>query len=345
MNMIFKTLYIKMTQWEFWPTKLVYFPVFIYYLWLAIKSRSFFFFSMANPRMEMGGLYSTSKYKQLSLLPDHLKPKTLFFKKDTSIDKIIEQTSLSNITYPFIIKPDRAERGIGVKLITHQAELENYSLMIEADFIIQEYVNYPFEAGVFFYRMPYEKKGKIPSIVIKEFLSITGDGESSIQELIMRNDRALLVWENLKRHLGERVNTVLKINEKRILEPIGNHNRGTKFLNGNKLISAELENLFTNISDHLPDFYYGRFDLKAPGLEDFLRGENIKIMEVNGVNAEPAHIYDPSIKLVKGIKTLLIHWYLIYKISEQNRTVGHRPVTLAEAVYYYKQWKISSKKL
>ncbi|MEX2593137.1 MAG: hypothetical protein WD426_10190 [Anditalea sp.] len=180
-------------------------------------------------------------------------------------------------------------------------------------------------------------------MVIKEFLSVAGDGISSVEELIMKNDRALLVWGNLKRHLGEKVKIVLKLNEKKILEPIGNHNRGTKFLNGNKLINDELINILTSISSHLPDFHYGRFDLKAPSLEDFLKGKNIKILEVNGVNAEPAHIYDPSTMLYDGIKTLLAHWNLIYKISDQKRAMGYRPVTLKKAVCHYKEWKRSSR--
>jgi hypothetical protein len=299
---------------------------------------------MTNPDMEMGGLYGASKYRQLNYLPDHLKPKTLIFKKENSIEKIIEQISVSDIKLPFIVKPDRAERGIGVKLIAGYAELESYIHATKADFIVQEYISHPFEAGVFFYRMPYEKKGKIPSLVIKEFLAVTGDGKSSVKDLILTNDRALLVRETLERQLGERINTVLKLKQTELLEPIGNHNRGTKFINGNRFINAGLEDSFTGISDHLPDFYYGRFDIKAPSLDNFLKGENIKIIEVNGVNAEPAHIYDPSTRLYHGIKTLLRHWSLIYKISEINKSAGYRSVTLKEAVYHYKQWKISSTK-
>ncbi|MEX2593136.1 MAG: hypothetical protein WD426_10185 [Anditalea sp.] len=105
---------------------------------------------MANPHMEMGGLYGSSKYKQLDVLPDHLKPKTLLFEKGTSIEKVLEKMFLSYINCPFIIKPDRAERGIGVKLITKLAELENSTPILQADYIIQEYVDYPLRPGCFF---------------------------------------------------------------------------------------------------------------------------------------------------------------------------------------------------
>ena len=89
----------------------------------------------------------------------------------------------------------------------------------------------------------------------------------------MENDRALLVWEKLKERLGEKADRILEPNEKITLEPIGNHNRGTKFLNGNKLINPELEHIFTRIFESLSCFHYGRLDLKAPGLGDFLQGK------------------------------------------------------------------------
>lgn len=335
----FRSILIKLTQWEFWPTPLLYLPAFVYYAWLSLRSRSFFFFTMTNPGMEMGGLYNTSKYRQLNSLPDCIKSKTIFVKKGTTVNEVEEMLSFYKIRYPFIVKPDRLERGAGVKLVKDYRELASYLATAEVDVLVQEYVDFPFEAGVFFYKIPGEHTGSIPSIVIKEFLSVTGDGLSTVKELLLKNKRALLVWENMKTYHHQEFDTVLKENEVKVLEPIGNHNRGTKFINGNCLVSARLEAMFTNISSQLPGFYYGRFDLKAPGLEAFLKGQHIKILEVNGVNAEPAHIYDPSTNLFEGISSILRHWHIIFKISKQNRKNGYLPVKLKEAVSHYKQWK------
>ena len=140
--------------------------------------------------------------------------------------------------------------------------------------------------------------------------------------------------------LGKKQDLILKYDEILLLEPIGNHSRGTKFLNRNYLISPHLEKVFTEVAKQIPGFNYGRFDLRAPSLEDFLKGEGIKILELNGVNAEPAHIYDPSTKLLTGLKTLLQHWQIIYQISKQNIRSGIQPIKFKEALNFYRIWKI-----
>ncbi|HET6244119.1 MAG: hypothetical protein H0V01_12685 [Bacteroidetes bacterium] len=337
--MLKNNFFIRLTNWEFWPTGLVYFPVIIYYLWLALKSRSFFFFTVVNSEMETGGLFGTSKYKQLCFLPEHLKPITVLISKDESINNVIEHLKDEKISFPCIAKPDKAERGVGVELLHNGKDLENYLHQATSDFLIQEYITYPFEAGVFYYRFPGNISGEIPSIVLKEFLNVVGDGKSSIKELIHNSFRAKLTWEKQQIKLGVKAGLVPGNGEKVLLEPIGNHNRGTAFFNGNHLINEGLENIFSKISDHLPGFYYGRFDFKAPSLEAFCKGENIKILEVNGVNAEPAHIYDPSGSLWTAWKTLIHHWDIIYKISKKNKNKGIKPLGFSEALLHFKEWK------
>jgi hypothetical protein len=81
----------------------------------------------------------------------------------------------------------------------------------------------------------------------------------------------------------------------------------------------------------LPEYYYGRFDLKVPSLQDLCQGKNLKIMEVNGVNSEPAHIYEPETKLSTAMKTLLNHWKIIYEISKMNRKRGLSPQKFSDA--------------
>jgi hypothetical protein len=343
MGITAKIIWIKLTRWEFWPIYIVYLPVALYYACLALKSRSCFFFSRANPGIEMGGLYGASKFKQLRQLSDHIKPKTIYCTTGTDQKQILQVIKTSDIDFPIILKPDCGERGKGVLLIRNVHELEQVTAL-QADFVLQEYIDYSFEAGVFFFRMPGKDKGKIPSIVIKEFLSVKGDGKSKIIELIEKNNRALLVRDRLIKKLGGAVNEILNAGQVKILEPIGNHNRGTRFMDGRHLINPELEQIFTDISRQLSGFHYGRFDLRAPCLEDFLQGRNIKILEINGVNAEPAHIYDSDIRFSTGLSTLLKHWKIIYTISKQNKKLGYSTPGLKEALIHYKNWKLSTRK-
>ena len=147
---VFKTFWIKLTHWEHWPTPLIYLPVFIYYSWLSIKSCDFFFFTAANPGMEMGGLYNTSKFRQLHYLPKRLIPKTIIFDPFSTLEEISKSLRINQLTFPLVCKPDRGERGKGVALINDLNELETYLVSCTTEFLVQEFIDYPLEAGVFF---------------------------------------------------------------------------------------------------------------------------------------------------------------------------------------------------
>ena len=71
-----------------------------------------------------------------------------------------------------------------------------------------------------------------------------------------------------------------------------------------------------------------RFDVKFKNWETLLAGKDFKIIEINGVNAEPTHIYDPKYKLVKAYQDIFFHMDIIYEISKQNRALGYRPKPL-----------------
>ena len=106
------------------------------------------------------------------------------------------------------------------------------------------------------------------------------------------------------------------------LEPIGNHNRGTKFINGMPLLDDKLRNTMLGVLDSMSGVQFGRMDMKAQSLEDLREGKNFKILEFNGVNSEPAHIYDPSHGIWKAYADLSRHWRLIGKIAREQRQLG-----------------------
>ena len=95
-----------------------------------------------------------------------------------------------------------------------------------------------------------------------------------------------------------------------LLEPIGNHNRGTTFLDARHLMECVEE--WVNA---LPNFDYGRFDIKINNSDAFEQKKGIKIIEVNGVNSEPIHIYDPKYNIFKAYKDLFLHMKIIQQIA------------------------------
>lgn len=329
----------KLVHWEYWPTWIIYFPVFLYYLFLSLKARNFFFFTMANPNMEMGGLYNCGKYKQLKHIPREFKPTTVYVPKHTPLALTKARLKDLNLIFPLIAKPDRGERGVGVSLIKDHESLKKYAQESTKDFLIQEYIDTPFEAGLFYYRIPGQASGFIPSLVVKSFLKVIGDGYTTVKDLIFQMPRARMVAANLLQRTDINPNEILPSGSAKILEPIGNHNRGTKFMDGNHLRNQELVYFLDSLCCHIPHFYYGRFDLRAPSEEDFKKGWGIKILEVNGVNAEPAHIYDPNAKFLTGVATLLHHWKIIFTISMANKKNGFKPVSFSTAWRHYRAWK------
>lgn len=329
--------FIRLRSWEYWPFAVVYVPVFVYWLWLSMKARSFFFFSASNPSIESGGLLGESKIDILDKISDEFKPKTLFVSAKTAPETVAEQLAERGFTFPVIAKPNAGERGWRVEKLEQWDKLVTYIQDSPVDFLVQDYVDYPLELGVFYYRMPGQAQGTISSIVQKEFLSVTGNGHDCLYTLIQQNNRALLQLDALRAKYGDGLARVPKPGEVVILMPIGNHSRGTKFLNANHLITPELVRVFDRISTPIDGFYFGRYDLRCRSVADLYAGQHIRILELNGAGAEPAHIYQPGFSIWEGWGVLLHHWQVLYKISRENHRRGVAYMTFAEARTIYKR--------
>ena len=117
-----------------------------------------------------------------------------------------------------------------------------------------------------------------------------------------------------------------------LLEAIGNHCRGTQFLNANHWITQELEKTVCAILSQMPGVFYGRFDLRTRSIEDLKAGREFSIMEFNGVGSEPAHIYDPSYPVWRAYKDLWKHWRVLYAISREQKKHGVQTMHLKEGL-------------
>ncbi|ELR69975.1 hypothetical protein C900_04498 [Fulvivirga imtechensis AK7] len=243
-----------------------------------------------------------------------------------------------HLAFPIICKPDIGERGWMVQKVENENQLHSYIRQTSCAFLVQEYVDLPIEAGVFYYKSPGAKKGTVSSVVLKEMLTVTGDGHSTLQELIIRNDRAKLQWNPLKEKFNGKLTTILNAGEQMELVGIGNHCKGTKFLNGNYLINEKLTSTFDEISKNIEGFFFGRYDLRVKSIEDLYEG-HIKIMELNGAGAEPAHIYHPGSSLRKAYHVLFQHWNILYEISRENHALGTPYLSLRDGWTIYRQLK------
>lgn len=333
---------IRATHWEHWPFGVIHFPAIIYWLWLSIRARSLVFFSASNPGITMGGMFGESKYDVLKKIPEQYIPKTLLVRTPASASEVLRLMKENCLTFPIIFKPDIGERGYRVEKINNINEVEKYLNTVKANFIIQELVELPFEFGIFYTRFPNEEKGQVTSVVQKEMLTVTGNGSSTLEELILEKPRAKLQWKRLKNIYSYKLHEIVPVNETIELISIGNHCLGTKFINGNHLINESLSSTFDRISKNIDGFYFGRYDLRAASIEDLYMGK-IKILELNGCGAEPGHIYDPSHSLPKAVNELLRHWKHIFVIAMMNQRMGVPFITHPEAYSLYKKFKAATR--
>ncbi len=334
MTLFKKSFFIKLSSWEYWPSWVLYVPIYVQHIWLTIKTKNPFFFLRTNPAIN-GFILSDSKYETQSMIPNEYLPKTYFLKKGTSYKEVLLQLEKRNIAFPLILKPDIGFRGLEVHKINSTTELEEKITHLKVNSLIQEFISYPLEIGVFYYRFPNKNKGEIPSVTLKEFLTLKGDGKSTFKELVYANPRAILQAKRLKTTHKNLWYTIIPKDKELFLEPIGNHNRGTKFINGNALIDQNLKEVFDNLCLPLNGFYFGRFDIKAKSISELKKGTNFKILEINGVGGEPTHIYDPNFKLTEAWKTNLFFWRTAAEIATQNFNNGVSKPTFKEA---YTKW-------
>lgn len=312
-------------RWEFWPMWAAYLPVAPYFLWLCARHRSLTLFTAANPGIFSGGLVGESKSEILRRLPAAaefvLIPAGLAFDEKVALTR--------RFAFPMVLKPDQGERGAGVAIVRTEAERDTYLRGAEQDTIVQRYVS-GVEFGVFYCRMPDEARGRVVSITEKRFPVVIGDGRSRLGELVQRDERAACMAETYAKLSRRSMSDVPAPGERVQLVEIGSHCRGAIFLNGAHLLTAALETEIDRIARAHEGFYFGRFDLRAPTVEDFREGRGLQVIELNGVSAEATHIYDPGVSVWEAYRVMFRHWRLAFTIGRRNVELGARAMTVRE---------------
>jgi hypothetical protein len=336
-------LYLKLFVWEYWPMELAVVPTVFIWLWFSLRARSLFFFSAVNPTIETGGMMGERKNRIMQQLPQQHLPKTVFVQRGDSWERVQAELARQGLSFPLIAKPNVGERGFEVRKLENAEELQGYFDRHDMDFLIQEFVALPVEISVLYHRFPGQNRGAITSVCLKEFLSVRGDGRSSIRELMARAPRANLQLPRFKKEKPGLLAQAPAAGEQVLLEPIGNHCRGTAFLSGNHHIDPELTAVFDRISREMNGIHYGRFDMKCSSIDELRQGKGFSILEYNGVSSDPAHIYDPAIPVWEKYRDIYRHWAIIYQIYRQQRTRGYRPMTWPEALAAWKDYRAYKK--
>jgi hypothetical protein len=326
---------IQLLHFEYWTWWKFYLPMVPYYLYLAAKTRSLTFFTNVNTCFENAGFFETEKDDILAKISPEYLPISILIKKEQTFQFVLEQIVKNNLTYPVLAKPNIGERGNGVTKIESETDLKNYHAQ-GFDFLLQEYIHYQTEFALLYYRYPNAAKGTISSLTAKAFLSVTGTGQNTILELMQQTDRARFQIERFQKTNYVNMSEIIPKGQNRILEPIGNHCRGTTFLDSNAQITEKLISTFDQICKPIEGFHYGRFDLRVSSLDELYQGKNIKVLELNGVNADAAHIFDPNYSLLQAYKDVAKHWRVLAEISNIQKANGIKAVPLQKILQLLK---------
>ena len=286
-----------------------------------------------------------SKKKIYDLIPENYYPKTELISNKNSLDNVFNILEDSQIKYPFIAKPDIGLRGSAVKKIYNSDDLKIYFEKADFDFLIQEFIPFDKEIGVFYVRFPNQKLGKITGIVEKEFVIVSGDGKSTIEKLIKQIPRYEMQFKTLQKEFGNKLQEILPNGEKLNLVPYGNHIRGAKFLDSSHLISEKLNAVFNEICTQIDGFYFGRLDIMYNDFSELESGKNFAIVELNGAASEPTHIYDPKHSIFFAWRELARHITYMYKISVENNKKGFPFLTHKTGMQQYKLHLEQSRKI
>jgi hypothetical protein len=80
-----------------------------------------------------------------------------------------------------------------------------------------------------------------------------------------------------------------------------------------------------SISQRIPGFYIGRYDIRYSKEEDLRAGTNFDIIELNGAASEATSIYDSRNSVLTAYRTLFRQWDLVFAIGAANCRNGWAP--------------------
>jgi membrane protein DedA with SNARE-associated domain len=327
------------------PNSILYIPVGLRWFLLALRYRSLTLPTVSNPMIETGGFMGESKSSVLNMVGAEQQEWIAEFvtvgrnSDDTQVQlKNAEELMGSKaLTFPIVAKPDIGWNGYGVQLVEDSRQLLKYidSFPQGESYILQRPVHHDGEAGIFYVRIPGEEKGKIYSITLRYFPYVVGDGKLTLRQLIQTDERTKLRADfylgGKENHLGfgkEDLDHVPAEGELIRLAFIGSLRVGGLYRDAAYLITPELTERVDAIARSMPEFYYGRFDIRFESTDLLKEGKGFRIIEINGAGAEAIQAWDPNVKLFSLYSEFFRAQSLLFRVADLNRKRGFKPMKL-----------------
>lgn len=354
---------------EYWPAWAFYLPLIPYLLALGARHRGLLTATCGNPGMGRGGgLIGESKSEILSSMDDEAVLSHVLVPRGAdaasrarlAIEAVEGGAAVDGRAcvrlggWPVILKPDSGQRGYAVRLARDAGDVERYFREVQGPVVVQRYHAGPHECGVLWVRgLEGRSKGNegqrgggteglvggIYAVTRKEFSFVEGDGERTLERLILDHPRYLCQASVFLARFADAAHRVPGRGELVRLAEAGNHCQGTLFRDGSDLVTPAFEARIDAIAaayrgPNGGEFDFGRFDIRYESEEGLRAGREFGIVELNGITSEATNLYDPDRGPLWAYSVLFGQWRELYRVGAARRAEGVRALTAREAIAF-----------
>jgi hypothetical protein len=317
------------------PTWLICVPLALQWLWLGARFGSVTLPSCANPAITAGGLVGEGKLEYFRGMGAIARAATarhcsVTVAGDESGTALRDLLRRAGIDFPLVAKPDAGLCGYGVRRIDEMGQLQEYLAAFPRGetVVLQEYLPQAGEAGIFYVRVPGEEHGQVISVALRQFPQVTGDGSHSVAQLVASDARARRVLASPRHRCSVDLSCIPAAGEVVRLSTVGSTRVGGLYLDGSALCTPALTAAIDRVARDMPDFHFGRFDVRFDSEAQLAHGTGFRIMEVNGAGSEAIQAWDPSTSLRRGFAAIFAKQRLLFEIADGMRRAGARPIGL-----------------
>ncbi len=315
------------------PKWLICIPLTLQWLWLALRYQSLTLPTIANPAITAGGLVGEGKLEYFDGMgPIALSATAAYCAVSThkrhSAAELRQIMQGAGLSFPVIAKPDLGLCGYGVRLVANRVELREYlrAFPVRETVVLQQYLPYEGEAGIFYVRDPQADAGRILGLALRYFARVSGDGVHSIAQLMATDPRAQRSRQSARHQPSYNPSRIPRAGEVVRLATIGSTRVGGLYRDGQSLITPQLTRAIDAIARDMPAFYFGRFDVRFESLQDLAAGCGFSIMEINGAGSEAIQAWDPDTDMVAGFRMIFKKQRILFAIGHAMRRKGFKPL-------------------
>ena len=223
---------------------------------------------------------------------NHLKKsEVLNYIRDDSLEfitidkKNVDINLIKALKYPIVFKPDYCcDFAHHVEVIKNCKEAIDYiNRSIDSNIVVQEYHPGPYEATIFYRKNPFTNES---SIIVSERVNENANKE-------------FWIWKS---------SISYKYNYHNVARP--------------DLETSELKKKMDEISNKVPSFYYGRYDIRFKNHKDLKGGKGFKIIELNGFDSGETR-RDPRNSTLYNFNIFTYWFFERYKYGVMNILRGN----------------------